>query len=153
WLCVEKVQGIVRQLRKTRRPFWIVLLKIAIVAAILVGLSRIDIINAATIARIYSHPVAAGIAVLAVAAAIHVSVLRWYLLLMIQGQSVPLRRLWTITFTSYFIGNSTLGTVGTDGLRLYYIGREKLGSVGQAYLSIIVDRLVGMAGLLLVGGI
>jgi len=143
----------VRQLRKTRRPFWIVLLKIAIVAAILVGLSRIDIINAATIARIYSHPVAAGIAVLAVAAAIHVSVLRWYLLLMIQGQSVPLRRLWTITFTSYFIGNSTLGTVGTDGLRLYYIGREKLGSVGQAYLSIIVDRLVGMAGLLLVGGI
>src|SRR6266849_712215 len=104
-------------------------------------------------ARIFSHPIAAGIAILAVAAAIHVSVLRWYLLLMIQGQSVPLRRLWSITFTSSFIGNSTLGTAGTDALRVYYIGREKPSSVGQAYLSIVVDRLTGMAGLLLAGAI
>lgn len=149
----ERVQGIVRQSWKPGRSFWIVLLKIAIIVAILVAISRMDIINAATIARIFSHPIAAGAAVLAVAAAIHVSVLRWYLLLVIQGQAVPLRRLWTITFASYFIGNSTLGTVGTDGLRFYYIGREKLGSLGQAYLSIVVDRLVGTAGLLLVGGI
>jgi glycosyltransferase 2 family protein len=145
--------GVVKQLRKPGRSFWIVLLKIAIIAAILVGISRLDIINPATIARIFNHPVAAGVAILAVAAAIHVSVLRWYLLLMIQGQSIPLRRLWSITFTSYFIGSSTLGTVGTDALRLYYIGHEKPGSVGQAYLSIVVDRLLGMAGLLLIGAI
>src|SRR5229473_29838 len=93
------------------RSFWIALLKIAIIAAILAIISRLDIINAATIARIFSHPVAAGIAILAVAAAIHVGVFRWYLLLMIQGQNVPLRRLWTITFTSYFVGSSTLGPV------------------------------------------
>jgi len=141
----------VRQLRTPGRSFWIALFKIALIAAILLAISRLDIVNAATMARIFSHPIAAGMAILAVAAAIHVSVLRWYLLLMIQGQSIPLRRLWTITFTSYFIGNSTLGTVGTDALRLYYVGREKPGSVGQAYLSIVVDRLLGMAGLLLVG--
>ena len=149
----EKVQGIVTHLRRPGRSFWIVLVKIAIVVAILVVISRLDIINAATLARIFSHPIAAGIAILAVVAAIHVSVWRWYLLLMIQGQFVPFRRLWTITFTSYFIGNSTLGTAGTDALRLYYIGQEKPGSVGQAYLSIVVDRLLGMAGLLLVGAV
>ena len=142
-----------RQLRKPGRSFWIALFKIALIAAIVLAISRLDIINAATMARIFSHPIAACIAILAVASAIHVSVLRWYLLLMIQGQSVPLRRLWAITFTSYFVGSSTLGPVGTDALRLYYIGREKPGSVGQAYLSIVVDRLLGMAGLLLLGAI
>jgi uncharacterized protein (TIRG00374 family) len=129
------------------------LLKIAVIVAIVIVISRLDIINAATMARIFAHPIAAGVAILAVAAAIHLSVLRWYLLLTIQDQSIPLRRLWSITFTSYFLGNSTFGSVGTDALRLYYIGREKPGSTGQAYLSIIVDRLLGLAGLLLLGGL
>src|SRR5262249_21676520 len=110
----KRVQRIVKQSWKSSRSFWIVLLKIAIIVAILVAIDRMDIINAATIARIVSHPTAAAIAVLAVAAAIHCNVLRWYLLLMIQRQTIPFRRLWTITFISYFIGNSTLGTVGTD---------------------------------------
>jgi uncharacterized membrane protein YbhN (UPF0104 family) len=143
----------VRQSWKPGRSSWIVLLKITIIVAILVAIARMDIINAATIARIFSHPIVAGAAVLGVSAAVHASVLRWYLLLLIQGQAVPFRRLWTITFISYFIGSSTLGTVGTDGLRFYYIGREKLGSLGQASLSSVVDRLLGTAGLLLVGGI
>ena len=135
------------------RSFWLVSLKLLVVAAILVLISRLDIINAATIARILSHPFAAAGAILAVMAAIQVSVLRWYLLLSIQGQSIPLRRLWAITFTSYFVGNSTLGTFGTDALRLYYVGRERPSSVGQAYLSIVVDRLLGMTGLLLIGAL
>jgi hypothetical protein len=130
-----------------------ILLKLCVVAAILVLISRLDIINAATIARILSHPFAAAVAILAVTGAIQVSVLRWYLLLSIQGQSISLRQLWIITFTSYFVGSSTLGTFGTDVLRLYYVGREKPSSVGQAYLSIVVDRLLGLAGLLLTGAL
>ena len=122
-------------------------------AAIVAAIARLDIINAATIARIFDHPVAAACAILVAAATIHVGVLRWYLLLKIQDQSIPLRRLWVITFTSYFVGNTTLGTAGVDAMRLYYIGREKPGSVGQAYLSIVVDRLLGLAGLLLVGAL
>src|SRR5262245_60310974 len=79
--------------------------------------------------------------------------MRWYLLLMIQGLSISLWRLSSITFASYFIGSTTLGSVGTDAMRLYYIGREKPGSLGQAYLSIVVDRLVGMTGLLVLGAV
>jgi len=127
------------------------LFKVAIIVVIVVFISRLDLINAATMARIFSHPIAAVIAVAAVVAAIHGGVLRWYLLLTIQGQSIPLRRVWIITFTSSFIGASTLGTAGADALRLYYVGRENPGSTGQAYLSIAVDRLVGLAGLVMVG--
>ena len=142
-----------RPWRTPVRPFWIALFKLAVVAAIMAAIARLDIINAATIARIFDHPVAAACAILVAAATIHVGVLRWYLLLKIQDQSIPLRRLWVITFTSYFVGNTTLGTAGIDAMRLYYVGREKPGSVGQAYLSIVVDRLLGLAGLLLVGAL
>jgi glycosyltransferase 2 family protein len=140
-------------LQNPSRRFWIALLKIAVIAAIVIVISRLDIINAVTMARIFTHPTAAGVAILAVVAAIHLGVLRWYLLLTIQDQRIPLRRLWSITFTSYFLGSSTFGSFGTDALRLYYVGREKPGSVGQAYLSIVVDRLFGMAGLLLLGAL
>src|ERR1700730_12620013 len=129
------------------------LLKITIIAAILVFISRLDIINAATMARIFSHPIAGGTAIIAVVAAIHGSVVRWYLLLAIQGQSIPLRRIWIITFTSYFIGSSTLGSACTHLLRFYYIGRERPGNMGQAYLSSVDDRLFGLAGLVLVGAV
>jgi hypothetical protein len=145
--------SIVTRSRKLGRSLWIALFKIALVAAILFAISRLDIINAATMARIFSHPVAAGIAIMALVAAICVSVMRWYLLLMIQGLSISLWRLSSITFASYFIGSTTLGSVGTDAMRLYYIGREKSDSRGQAYLSLVVDRLVGMTGLLLLGAV
>ena len=133
------------------RALQTLLLKIALIVGIIALISHLGVINAVTIARIFSHPIAAILAILAIAGAIHISVIRWYLLLAAQGQMVPFWRLWNITFASYFIGSSTLGTLGVDAIRLYYIGRERPSSVGQAYLSIVVDRLVGLFGLLAVG--
>lgn len=139
------------KLQPPGRAFWMTAVKIAVIAAIVALIGHFDIINAATIARIFSHPIAAALAVLAIAGAIHVSIIRWYLLLAAQGQTVSFRRLWNITFLSYFLGSSTLGAFGVDALRLYYIGRERSGSAGQAYLSILVDRLIGLFGLLSLG--
>jgi uncharacterized membrane protein YbhN (UPF0104 family) len=133
------------------KSFWIWLAKFAVVAVIVVIIGRIGIINSTTVVRIFSHPVAAIAAVLAIGTAIHLSVVRWYLLLAIQRQTVPFWRLWQITFASYFIGTTTFGTLGADAIRLYYIGRERPDSVGQAYLSIAIDRLIGLFGLVLVG--
>jgi uncharacterized membrane protein YbhN (UPF0104 family) len=133
------------------KSFWIWLAKFAVVAVIVVIIGRLGIINATTVGRIFSHPIAAIAAVLAIAGAIHLSVVRWFLLLKIQGQAVPFWRLWHITFASYFIGTTTFGTLGADAIRLYYIGRERPESVGQAYLSIAVDRLIGLLGLVVIG--
>lgn len=137
-------------MRAPGRSFWIWLAKLAVIAVVLVAISRMGVINAATIGRIFSHPSAVIAAVLVIAGAIHLSVVRWYLLLAIQGQTVPFWRLWQITFASYFVGTTTFGTLGADALRLYYIGRERPESVGQAYLSIAVDRLLGLLGLVVI---
>jgi glycosyltransferase 2 family protein len=138
-------------LQRPGKSFWIWLAKFALVAIIVFIIGRLGIINAATVARMFSRPVAAVAAVLAIGFAIHLSVVRWHLLLTIQRQSVPFWRLWQITFASYFIGTTTLGTLGADALRLYYIGRERPESAGQAYLSIAVDRLLGLLGLVVIG--
>ena len=126
-------------------------LKLAFVAALVAIIARAGIISASALGRISSHPIAAIGATFAIFGTIHVSVFRWQLLLSAQGQDIPFWRLWKITFASYFVGSTTLGTFGVDGLRLYYIGREKPASVGQAYLSIVVDRLLGLVGLLTLG--
>ncbi len=139
-------------LQKPRRLFWITL-KIVLIVAIIALIWRLNIINATTIARIFSHPLAAVLSTMAIVAAIQLSVIRWGMLLRIQGQVVPLRRLTSIVFTSYFLGSTTLGSLGVDAMRLFYIGRERPSSVGQAYLSIAADRLIGLFGLILAGSI
>ena len=58
------------------RSFWMVA-KLCIVAAILALISRLDIISAATIARTFSHPIAAAILA---GVAESLTVLRWHLL-------------------------------------------------------------------------
>jgi uncharacterized membrane protein YbhN (UPF0104 family) len=135
------------------RPFWIKALKITIICAVVVLIWRLGIINATTISRIFSQPLAAILAVLALAIGIQLSVVRWYILLKVHGQAVPLGRLTNIVFTSYFLGSTTFGTLGVDALRLYYIGQERHDSVGQAYLSIAADRLIGLFGLIAAGGV
>lgn len=139
-------------LQKQKRTFWVGILKIVVVIGIVLLIWRLDIINATTITRIFSQPLAAVLSILAIAAAIQLNVVRWYLLLSIHGQSVPLRRLTSIVFISYFLGSAAFGTLGVDALRLYYVGRERPASVGQAYLSIAADRLIGLLGLILAGG-
>jgi len=136
-----------------RRSHWATLLKIVVAAAIVVAIWRLNIINITMMARILSQPLAAALAVAAIAAAIQLSVVRWYILLKVHGQNVSIRRLTSIVFTSYFLGSTTFGTLGIDALRLYYIGRERPDSVGQAYLSIAADRLIGLFGLILTGGL
>jgi uncharacterized membrane protein YbhN (UPF0104 family) len=140
-------------LQKPRRSFWITPLKIGLIVAIVAVIWRLNIINATTLARIFSRPFAAVLSTLAIVAAIQLSVIRWHILLRIQGQVIPLGRLTSIVFTSYFLGSTTLGSLGVDGLRLFYIGRERPSSIGQAYLSIAADRLIGLFGLILAGSI
>ena len=140
-------------LRKPGRSFWIKLLKTAFVIAVITVIWRLDIINAATIARIFAQPLAAVLAVLTIVAVIQIGVFRWYILLKVHGQAVSIPRLTSIVFISYFLGSTALGTLGVDALRLYYIGRERHESVGQAYLSIAADRLIGLFGLIVAGAV
>jgi len=135
------------------RAFWIKLLKIALIIVVIVLIWRLDIINPGTISRILSQPLAFVLSVAALIATVHLSAIRWHLLLRVHGQAVSIGRLTKIIYTSYFLGGATVGTLGVDGLRLYYIGREAHDSVGQAYLSIAADRLISLLGLIVTGAL
>jgi glycosyltransferase 2 family protein len=72
--------------------------------------------------------------------------LRWYTLLRSAGVKISLWRVEILTFMGLFASNFLPTTVGGDLVRLagaVYLGIE----AGVAAASLVVDRLVGMAGM------
>jgi glycosyltransferase 2 family protein len=72
---------------------------------------------------------------------------RWRRLLRVQGINLG----WWRTFRVYLIGAFfnlfLLGATGGDIVKIYYAMRETLSKKSAALLSVVVDRMVGMLGL------
>jgi len=77
------------------------------------------------------------------------SVLRWHLLLHWQGTPIRFRQSWQISYISFFVGSLLPGAVGGDALRALYLHRECKEMRGPAVLTIVFDRILGLAALLL----
>jgi hypothetical protein len=74
---------------------------------------------------------------------------RWHVLLRSGGIPIPFRRTVELTFTGLFASNFLPTTIGGDLARL--AGGIKLGyDRAMCVASLIVDRLIGMAGMLMV---
>jgi glycosyltransferase 2 family protein len=76
---------------------------------------------------------------------------RWIALLcIVEGQRPPLRRLIEIFLTSTFIGTFLPASIGGDAVRAYSLSRDAV-SGGDAVASVFMDRMLGVASLLLMG--
>lgn len=76
-----------------------------------------------------------------------ISAWRWRLLLVAQGQRIPLWRLFESYIVATFFNYALLGTLGGDAIRLSDTGLgQKRGA--QAASSILVERLTGLAAML-----
>jgi len=76
---------------------------------------------------------------------------RWQFLLKMQGITYPLRRAFLAFFGGIYLGLATPGRVGELG-RIFYLTDDKALSFGEAFSSVLVDRLFDIYLLLLVGG-
>jgi glycosyltransferase 2 family protein len=74
---------------------------------------------------------------------------RWGLLLAVQ----QIRMGWWRTFRVYMVGLFfnlfLLGATGGDVIKIYYAMRETVARKGAALLSVLVDRMMGLLGLML----
>jgi glycosyltransferase 2 family protein len=136
---------------RTSRSSLARLTQLALVAAVIVLMLRLDIVSWAAAQRLLASPSAAVLSLLALFAAFNVNVLRWSMLVGVQGIRVRLSRLWSITFISFFFGMFLPGSVGSDALKLYYIARERKDARTSAVLSVFGDRVIGLLGLLILG--
>ncbi len=127
---------------------WIInIIKFAVTAAIIIFLfARVDL---ATMGR---HLAQADWLVLLTALACYflaivLGVIKWQLLVRAQGLEAPLGSLITYSFVGLFFGNLLPGTVGGDVVRAYGLARAT-GRAEAAAISVLVDRLMGLAAFL-----
>jgi glycosyltransferase 2 family protein len=77
---------------------------------------------------------------------------RWIALLCIvrPGQRPPLGRLFEVFFVSTFVGTFLPASIGGDAVRAYSISRDEV-SGADAVASVFMDRMLGVAALLVMG--
>lgn len=89
-------------------------------------------------------------AVLMQLVAILITTYRWKMLLQVQEIDVSLRDLLSLTMVGMFWNAVLPGAVGGDVLKMVYVTRHAPTRKAEAVLTIMVDRVMGLLGLLLV---
>jgi uncharacterized protein (TIRG00374 family) len=75
---------------------------------------------------------------------------RWHLLLKIFQIDVPLRSLIGIAHVGQFFSMFLPGPTGDDLTRMLYVSRLAKSKVGEACVSVLIDRIIGLSSVLLV---
>ncbi|MEO7676167.1 MAG: lysylphosphatidylglycerol synthase transmembrane domain-containing protein, partial [Verrucomicrobiota bacterium] len=95
------------------------------------------------------HPGAMALSLLLFAVTILLGVIRWRMVLEIQGLHLPLARATGITFVAQFFNSFLLGSTGGDLIKAYYAARETHHKKTEAVTTVFIDRLLGLWSMLL----
>jgi glycosyltransferase 2 family protein len=75
--------------------------------------------------------------------------LRWRMVLGVQGLELSLPRTAEISLVAHFFNSFLLGSTGGDLLKAYYAARETHHKKTEAVMTVLADRLVGLFAMLL----
>jgi hypothetical protein len=78
---------------------------------------------------------------------------RWQLLLRVQGIYVPWYRLGSLLMIGIFFNQFMPGGTGGDVVKIFYLLKETPNKKTQALLAVLMDRLIGLIGLIFVAGV
>ena len=77
---------------------------------------------------------------------------RWQLLLRVQGIALSWRRVFALTMIGLCFNFVIPGGTGGDVVKIFDLLKETVGKRTAALLSVLVDRLIGMIGLIVLAG-
>ena len=86
-------------------------------------------------------------------AGMFVAASRWWMLLGVQGITVPWWEAVRLTFLGQFYSLVVPGTVGGDVVKAYYVTKHTHDAKAGAILSVFIDRVYGLTSLTLVAAI
>jgi len=75
---------------------------------------------------------------------------RWFFLLKVQNIDVPYTRTLKVNLVGFFFSQFLPSAIGGDAIRLIYAMRQTRAKKAEAGLSILMDRVLGLVGLLVV---
>src|SRR5207249_9910343 len=79
--------------------------------------------------------------------------LRWQILLRVQGVNLTFSRVACLMMIGILFNPLMPGGTGGDVIKIFYLIKETPGKKVQALLAVLMDRLIGLFGLILVAGI
>ena len=82
--------------------------------------------------------------------ALMITFFRWYLLVRVLSLPFSLRDAFRLGFVGYFFNLISIGSVGGDLFKALFLAREQPRRRTEAVTTVVVDRLVGLYGLLLI---
>ena len=111
---------------------------------------RSDMLQAATLACANPLWLLAGVAAYGIVEVL--GAIRWQVLLRVQGVYIPWYRLGAMLMIGIFFNQVMPGGTGGDVVKIFYLLRETPGKKTQALLAVLMDRLIGLIGLIFVSG-
>ncbi len=81
------------------------------------------------------------------------SVVRWQILLRVQGVGIGWCRLGALTLIGLFFNIFMPGGTGGDVVKSFYLLREAPGKKAEALLSVMMDRLIGLLVMFVIAGL
>jgi uncharacterized membrane protein YbhN (UPF0104 family) len=128
-------------------------LKVLFGAGIVAWMASSGKLNLAQVARSLSHwPIMVAILGLGYSQ-VGLTAWRWKLLLEAQEIWLPYKRAWGLTMVGMLFNVVIPGAVGGDLIKGYYITRAAPGRKSHAATTILMDRVVGLIGLLFLGAV
>lgn len=95
------------------------------------------------------HPSAFLLSTALAGITVFLGVVRWRMVMEVQGLHLPLSRATGITFVAQFFNSFLLGSTGGDLIKAYYAARETHHKKTEAVVTVFVDRLIGLWSMLL----
>jgi hypothetical protein len=99
------------------------------------------------------HPSALALSLALVGLALWAGVVRWRMVLEVQGLHMSLWRATRISLVAQFFNSFLLGSTGGDVIKAYYAARETHHKKTEAVTTVFVDRLLGLWAMLLFAGL
>jgi uncharacterized protein (TIRG00374 family) len=78
---------------------------------------------------------------------------RWQILLRVQGISIGWLRLGALLMIGIFFNQFMPGGTGGDVVKIFYLLKETPGKKAQALLAVLIDRVIGLVGLIFIASL
>lgn len=124
--------------------------KLLLVALLLGFLAKKGLLSLSELHKIFDHGDLLALVILATAINTLIGISRWQLLLKAQGIELSWIKTARLNLIGGFFNLALPGAVSGDLVKAFYIAREYPGKRGHVFGSILFDRIVGVAGLVIV---
>lgn len=96
------------------------------------------------------HPQWFGMGVLSMGVVCLLGVIRWQMILRVQGLDLRFARVSSIFFVGLFFNAFLLGSTGGDVIKAWYVAHETHHKKAEAIATVVVDRLIGLLALFII---